>query len=118
MDITVSNVLNVFNALAELKKLNPQTTSDKINANFSILRPEARKFFELEDAERIAIAEGEISLPLVPIVKDDLPSNMPADLYEQLNPIAKGTFKNRKTEIEKLVESAKENGQEKANEDE
>jgi len=104
MKITLLQCVQTWNVISQLRQIN-ERISPKLTGNASYLRPEIAKWNELSDAEKQAFGDAEIELPLKAITKEDLPDVMPVDLYEALNPIAKGTFKNRKTELEKLIEN-------------
>lgn len=107
MKITLTDAVQSWNVLARLRSLN-ENLSPKLSGNMAHLRPEVQKWNQLSQSERDVFGDAEIELPLKKITKNDLPEVMPVDMYEALNPIAKGTFKNRKTELEKLLEEKKE----------
>lgn len=109
MKITLLEAVQVWNVLSHLRGLN-NNLSSKLSGNLAYLRPEVQKWNQLSESERDVFGDAEIELPLKPITKNDLPEVMPVDMYEAINPIAKGTFKNRKTELEKLLEEKAEKG--------
>ena len=103
MKITLIECVQVWNTLTEIVSLN-QEVSSKLTGGLPFLRPEIKKWNELNQSERAAFGSAEIELPLEQITKDDLPDTMPKDLYESLNPIAAESFENEKSELEKLME--------------
>lgn len=72
------------------------------------MRPELQQYIEMKPAEKQALAEAELDLPIQPITEEDLPPVMPVNMYEMLNPIAAQDFENKKTEVQKLLEKRQE----------